>query len=226
MCSSKATYAAKITDRQTCCWPSGEPAKAEAQTLISSTNTDISTLIAWIPRQRKTRQSSKSHLIWTFLLNNIMQTFQVFVLLPTCFRVSLWEPWQHSVGHPLETQQTLCLFSEPQTWKVCFFLFFLRPNETWRVVQTGGKEVNIQESPNGCIFMKCSYQRASSSSIWTEWFLDFIENIWGGLYNAYSLSYLVNMLISSFTQRSSCSSMNLESANVVIQVCRLLSTGS
>lgn len=34
----------------------------------------------------KTRQplkNQKSHLIWTFLLNTIMQTFQVFVLLPT-----------------------------------------------------------------------------------------------------------------------------------------------
>lgn len=36
-----------------------------------------------------------------------MQTFRVFVLLPAFFKASFWEPWQHSVGHPFETQWTL-----------------------------------------------------------------------------------------------------------------------
>lgn len=66
----------------------------------------------------ETRQSSKSHLTWIVLPNNIMQTLQFFVFLPTFFKASLWEPWQHSVGHPFERRWTLCLLSEPQTQDV------------------------------------------------------------------------------------------------------------
>lgn len=70
----------------------------------------------------KPRQSSKSPLTWRVLPNDIMQTLQVLVLPPTFFKASLWEPWQQSAGHPIETRWTLCLLSEPQTQNVTLTL--------------------------------------------------------------------------------------------------------
>lgn len=144
MDSFKATNEARQRqiDKQTRCLFKYASAKAHRQKQKNPTWTidfmdhqsDVSRLWEHAAfRAAKPRQSSKSPLTWRVLPNDIMQTLKVLVLPPTFFKASLWEPWQQSVGHPIETRWTLCLLSEPQTQNVTLGL------SLWCVVYTGRK---------------------------------------------------------------------------------------